>query len=216
METMMSEPLQRSGDTGFSPAVRAEQERLGSAAANRGAAEKRPLRAAVTRELAQFLAECRSFYLGTAGADGQPYIQHRGGPRGFLAALDERHLAFADYAGNRHYITLGNLTENARAFIFLMDYANQQRIKLWGAARVVEDDPALLARLAEPGYPGKAERAIVFEIAEWHMNCRQHIPRLVPAEAAGPRAQRPERLPPPPAAAPPAPWRARRARHLAS
>src|SRR5258708_10070544 len=185
MEAMMSEPLQRFGDLASTPAVSAEAERLGSAAANRRAAETRPSRAGVTPELAQFLAECRSLYLGTAGADGQPYIQHRGGPRGFLAALDERHLAFADYAGNRHYITLGNLTENARAFIFLMDYANQQRIKLWGTARVVEDDPALLARLAQPGYPGKAERPIVFEIAEWHMNCRQHIPRLVPAEAAG-------------------------------
>ncbi|MBI1775270.1 MAG: pyridoxamine 5'-phosphate oxidase family protein [Proteobacteria bacterium] len=189
----MTEMPERFGDVAFSPAVLAQQERLGSRGVNRRAAEKRPLRATVTPVLAEFLALCRSFYLGTAGADGQPYIQHRGGPTGFLKPLSARRLAFADFAGNRHYITLGHLSENPRAFLFLMDYANQQRIKLWGTASVVENDPELLARLVDPAYTARPERAIVFEIAEWHTNCRQHIPRLVAAEEVDQHIARLER-----------------------
>lgn len=115
------------------------------------------------------------FYLGTANAAGQPYIQYRGGSPGFLKVLDETTLAFADFGGNRQYITLGNLPENPKAFIFLMDYARSQRIKLWGNARVVEDDPALLDRLRDASYPGKVERAILLEIEAWDVNCPQHI-----------------------------------------
>src|SRR5262249_27188964 len=118
-------------------------------------------------------------YLATANAAGQPYVQHRGGPKGFIRVLDERTLAFADYVGNRQYVTTGNLTENNRAFLFLMDYAHQRRIKIWGTARVVADDPALIDELMPTDYEAKPEQAIVFTIAAWDMNCHQHIPRLV-------------------------------------
>ncbi len=129
----------------------------------------------VTEELAEFLAERDMFYLGTANGQGQPYIQYRGGPPGFLKVMDEETLGFADFGGNKQYITLGNLSENPKAFIFLMDYANSQRIKLWGTAKVVEGDAGLLASLADAGYPGKVERAIVFKIEAWDVNCPQHI-----------------------------------------
>ena len=129
----------------------------------------------VTRELEALLAELDMFYLGTANADGQPYIQYRGGSPGFLKVVDEKTLGFADFGGNRQYITLGNLSENPKAFIFLMDYARSRRIKLWGNARAVEDDAALLDRLYDPSYPGKVERSILFEIEAWDVNCQQHI-----------------------------------------
>ncbi len=166
---------QPTSDIAFTPAVKAWQERLGSRAGYARRAEKRDWSDRVTPELAGFLAERDSFYLATASAEGRPYIQHRGGPAGFLKVLDDRHLAFADFGGNRQYITAGNLSENDRAAIFLMDYANRRRIKLWGRARVVEGDAQLLERLVEPGYKGKPERAVVFEIEAWDVNCPQHI-----------------------------------------
>ena len=164
-------------DIAFTPAVKAWQARLGSRAGYARRAEKRDWSDSVTPELAAFLAERDSFYLATASAEGRPYIQHRGGPAGFLKAIDDKHLAFADFGGNKQYITAGNLSENDRASIFLMDYANRQRIKLWGRARVVEDDAALLERLADPAYRAKPERAVVFEIEAWDVNCPQHITR---------------------------------------
>ena len=129
----------------------------------------------VTPELAAFIAELDTAFLATVSAGGAPYIQHRGGPKGFIKVLDEKTLAFADYAGNRQYITLSNLAENDRAFLFLLDFARQRRIKLWGRARVVEDDPALLARLVDHGYRGRPERAILFAVEAWDVNCSQHI-----------------------------------------
>jgi predicted pyridoxine 5'-phosphate oxidase superfamily flavin-nucleotide-binding protein len=129
----------------------------------------------VTPDLAEFLAGLNMFYLGTASAEGRPYIQYRGGSPGFLKVLDEKTLAFADFGGNRQFLTVGNLSENPKAFLFLMDYVNQQRVKLWGAAKVVEDDTELLARLRDPDYPGKVERAIVFTVEAWDINCPQHI-----------------------------------------
>jgi hypothetical protein len=131
----------------------------------------------VNRKLASFIAERDSFYLGTASLDGQPYIQHRGGPKGFLKVLDPRTLAFADYSGNRQYITVGNLRENDRAFLFLMDYERPRRVKIWGRMRVVEDDPELISRLVDPAYPANVERAMVFTIERWDVNCNQHITR---------------------------------------
>ena len=161
-------------DVAFTPAVKSVQSQKGSrstyARVERGGWETR-----VTPELADFLAGLDMFYLGTASADGQPYVQYRGGPPGFLKAVDDTTLGFADFAGNRQYVTLGNLSENPKAFIFLMDYATRQRIKLWGEARVVEGDPALLERLSDPAYPGRVERAILFRIAAWDVNCPQHI-----------------------------------------
>ncbi len=162
-------------DIAFTPAVKALQEQSGSRAGYARMAEKRDWHDRVTPDLAAFLAERDSFYLATASAEGRPYIQHRGGPKGFLKVLDDKRLAFADFGGNRQYISAGNLSENDRASIFLMDYPNRRRIKLWGRARVVEDDPELLERLLTPGYGAKPERAIVFEVEAWDVNCPQHI-----------------------------------------
>ena len=161
-------------DIAFTPAVKAVETAKGSRASY-AKVERRGWRAHVTADLAEFLAGLDMFYLGTASAEGQPYIQHRGGSPGFLKVLDDKTLAFADFGGNRQYITLGNLSENPKAFIFLMDYANQQRVKLWGTARVVENDASLLDRLRDSDYPGKVERAIVFSIEGWDINCPQHI-----------------------------------------
>lgn len=169
-------------DIAFTPAVKAEQIRHGSRAQYERLEQGRGWASVVTPDLAQQLASVRSFYLGTASAEGQPYIQHRGGPPGFLAVLDERTLAFADLAGNRQYITAGNLAENSRAFLFIMDYARRRRVKLWGRARVVEDDEALLARLRPTVGTSVAERCIVFELEAWDRNCPQHIPQLVAIE----------------------------------
>ena len=160
-----------SRDIAFTPAVKAEQARRGS---ERLYAEG-GFRAEVTEDLVAFLAERDSFYLASASAGGRPYIQHRGGPKGFLKPLGPRLLGFADFAGNRQYITLGNLAENDRVFLFLMDYANRARIKLWGRARAVEGDAALMAALALPGYRARPERAILIELEAWDVNCRQHI-----------------------------------------
>lgn len=176
-----------SSDLAFTPAVKHEQEKRGSRAQYERLEAKGGFRTAIGDDLKAFLAERDSFYLSTASATGRPYIQHRGGPKGFLVALDERTLAFADFAGNRQYVTLGNLAENDQAFIFLMDYALQQRVKLWGRARVVEaaDDPALIARLSHPSYKAKVERAILFLVEAWDSNCRQHIqPRFDEATVA--------------------------------
>ena len=162
-------------DIAFTPAVKAVQERLGSRAGYARMEEKGGWRDRVTEDLAAFLKLRDSFYLATATAEGQPYIQHRGGPPGFLKVLDDKTLAFADFSGNRQYITAGNLGENDRAYIFLMDYPNRRRIKIWGRARLVENDPVLHERLLEPGYKGKPERAIVFTIEAWDVNCPQHI-----------------------------------------
>ena len=135
----------------------------------------------ITPELAAYIAERDSIYLATANAGGQPYIQHRGGPPGFLKVLDPHTLAFADFAGNKQYITTGNLAENERAFLFLMNYAEGERIKIWGRARVVTNDAALLARLADDAYHARVEQAIVFDVEAWNANCPQHIPRLARA-----------------------------------
>ena len=172
-------------DVAFSAAVKAAQSRLGSRRGYARMEQKGGWRDTITDELAAFIAERDSFYIATASADGQPYIQHRGGPTGFLKVLGERTLGFADFSGNRQYISLGNLSENDRAQLFLMDYANRRRIKIWGRARVVEDDPALLERLIDPGYKARPERAFVFEIEAWDVNCPQHItPRYTEAEIA--------------------------------
>jgi uncharacterized protein len=169
-----------SSDVAFTPSVKAIQERRGSRRRYRRLEEKGGFRRSVTPDLAAFLAERTSFYLATSNLEGQPYIQHRGGPKGFLRPLDERTLGFADFGGNQQFITLGNLADNPRAFIFVMDYAQRRRVKLWGRARVVADDPALLERLADPGYAGKPEQAILFALEAWDINCPQHIPQLVP------------------------------------
>ena len=163
-------------DLAFTPAVKAVQERMGSRAGYARMEKKGGWRGdRVTDELAAFIKARDSFYLATASAAGRPYIQHRCVPPGFLVPLDDQTLGFADFSGNRQYITAGNLDENDKAYIFLMDYPNRRRIKIWGRARVMEDDPALLEKLLQPGYRGKPERAILFTIEAWDVNCPQHI-----------------------------------------
>jgi predicted pyridoxine 5'-phosphate oxidase superfamily flavin-nucleotide-binding protein len=162
-------------DIAFTPAIKAIQEEKGSRKSYARMERSGGWQTTVTPDLQEFLADLDMFYLGTANGEGQPYIQYRGGAPGFLKVLDEHTLGFADFGGNRQYITLGNLSENPKAFIFLMDYANQQRIKLWGTARVVEQDPDLLDKLRDRAYPGKAERAILFTVEAWDVNCQQHI-----------------------------------------
>lgn len=158
----------------FTPAAQKAQAERGSARAYAGRIEE-GFPDKVTPELAAFIAEQDTVFLATATAGGAPYIQHRGGPKGFIKVLDERTLAFADYRGNRQYITLANLSENDHAFLFLLDPARKQRIKLWGRARVVEDDAALVERLFDKGYKAKPERAILFAIEAWDVNCSAHI-----------------------------------------
>ena len=139
----------------------------------------------VTPDLAGFIAELDTAFLATVSAEGAPYIQHRGGPKGFIKMLDEKTLGFADFAGNRQYITLSNLEGNDKAFLFLLDFAGRRRIKVWGRARVVENDPKLMERLVDPGYRARPERAILFTVEAWDMNCSQHITeRYTPAEVA--------------------------------
>ena len=142
---------------------------------------RRQWRTEVDADLAVFVADRVSFYLGTADAEGWPYIQHRGGPPGFLRVLDRHTLAFADFAGNRQYITVGNIAENDKAFLFLMDYERQVRVKVRGRLRAVEGDAALLAKVATPGYKAKVERVMVFTVEGWDVNCPLHIPKLVAA-----------------------------------
>ena len=158
-------------DVLFSPAVKAEQERLGS----RPMFENREWKTEITDDLRQFLAAIDTFFFATASADGRPYIQHRGGPPGFLKTIGSHTLAFADFAGNRQYITLGHLKENDRAHIFILHFATQQRLKLWGRARVIENDTELMERLVDPAYKARPQRAIVFTLEAWDVNCNQHI-----------------------------------------
>jgi predicted pyridoxine 5'-phosphate oxidase superfamily flavin-nucleotide-binding protein len=184
-----------SSDVAFTPSVKAVQARKGLRPVHRRIEEAGGWRTAVTPDLATFIAAQTSVFLATASRDGQPYIQHRGGPPGFLRVIDERTIAFADFAGNRQYITLGNLAENPKAHLFLMDYANGQRIKLWGEARVVEDDDALIARLMPDGYKARPEQAILFTLAAWNANCPQHIPqRFDAADVAAALAERDRRI----------------------
>jgi uncharacterized protein len=173
----MSNAQAYSSDVAFTPTVKSIQARKGSRGAYARVEQNGGWRTEIDENLAAFLGDANSLYFATASADGQPYIQHRGGPKGFVRILDNRTLAFADYSGNRQYITQGNLTENPKAHIFLMDYAHRRRVKLWGEARVVEDDPALLASLMPQGYKARPEQAILFTIAAWDTNCPQHIPQ---------------------------------------
>jgi predicted pyridoxine 5'-phosphate oxidase superfamily flavin-nucleotide-binding protein len=165
-----------SSDVAFTPAVKAIQTRKGSRSGYAHMEEGGGWRTEIDDGLAAFIGEQTSFFLATATADGQPYIQHRGGPAGFIKILDKSTLAFADFRGNRQYITQGNLTESPKAYMFLIDYVNRRRVKIWGEARVVEDDPALTASLMPKNYKAKPEQAIVFKITAWDTNCPQHIP----------------------------------------
>ena len=162
-------------DIAFTPAVKAIQKQKRSRESYARMERGKGWHATINSELKEFLEDLDMFYLGTANAEGQPYIQYRGGPPGFLKVIDEHTVAFADFGGNSQYITLGNLSENPKAFLFLMDYLNSRKVKLWGTAQVVERDAALEERLRDGTYPGKVERAILFTVEAWDVNCQQHI-----------------------------------------
>jgi predicted pyridoxine 5'-phosphate oxidase superfamily flavin-nucleotide-binding protein len=164
-----------SSDVAFTPTVKALQAERGSREAYAKMEARGGFRTEITPDLAAFIATVDTAYLATANASGQPYAQHRGGPKGFLRVVDDHTLGFADYTGNRQYITTGNLAENPKAFLFLMDYANRRRIKLWGRARVT-NDAAVVAQLMPAGYKARPEQAILFEVEAWNSNCPQHIP----------------------------------------
>ncbi len=170
-------------DIAFTPSVKAVQERLGSRKGYASMEQRGGWNDHVTPELATFIGERDTMFIATTNTDGQPYIQHRGGPPGFLKVLDERTLGFADFSGNRQYITVGNLSDNPKAFIFLMDFANRRRIKIWGRAEVVENDAELQEKLRDPDYGSEPERMFLFHIDAWDVNCPQHIkPRFTEKE----------------------------------
>lgn len=171
-----------SSDVAFSPSVKAVQEARGSRAHFARLEDKGGWRTEITPDLAAFIARRTSFYLATASADAQPYVQHRGGPAGFLRVIDERTLGLADFKGNRQYITTGNLAENPKAMLFLMDYETRRRVKIWGRARVIQNDIDLFTQLFPHGYQARIEQAILFRVEAWDVNCDQHIPLLFSAE----------------------------------
>lgn len=172
-------PSPAASDVAFSPAVKAVQLRKGSRQmlADADASDEGAWPTRIREDLAEFIASMTSVYFATASADGQPHVQHRGGPPGFLRVLDEETIAFADYAGNRQYVSVGNLSENPKACLFLMDYSTRQRVKLFGEARVVEDDPDFIRSLMPQGYRARPEQAVVFKVKAWTANCSQHIPQ---------------------------------------
>jgi predicted pyridoxine 5'-phosphate oxidase superfamily flavin-nucleotide-binding protein len=166
----------------YTPSVRAAQQRNGAREHNERMAQRPPERDALPEEMQARIANANSVVIGTASLEGWPHLQHRGGPRGFIKVLGPRSLAFADYAGNKQYITIGNLAENDRIFLLLIDYAARTRLKIWGRGRVVEDDPDLLEKVRDPDYRSRVERVIRIEVEAWDTNCSSHIPHLVPAE----------------------------------
>lgn len=184
-----------SSDVAFTPSVKAVQERKGSRRAYAHVEAAGGWSTRITPELAEFIGAQASIFMATANALGQPYIQHRGGPPGFLRVLDETTIGFADFTGNRQFITLGNLAENDQAHLFLIDYATQRRIKIWGRARVVEGDEALMAELMPEGYRARPAQVILFAVAAWDANCPQHIPQKIDAaDVAAALAERDARI----------------------
>lgn len=164
------------GELAFTPEVKAAQERRGSREIYDRYISQGSANDSITPKLEKFIAQLDGFYLGTVSSNGYPYIQFRGGQPGFLKVLDDKTLGFADFSGNVQYITVGNLSGSDRAFLFLMDYRHRKRVKVWGRARVIEEDLALIERLQDPNYPAKVERAIIFEVEAFSENCPQHIP----------------------------------------
>jgi uncharacterized protein len=191
----MKIPLEYSSDVGFTPSIKAIQERKGSRQTYARMEEGGSWQTTISPDLADFIAAQTSVFLATASADGQPYIQHRGGPAGFLHVLDEKTIGFVDFAGNRQFITQGNLMENPKAYLFLIDYAHRRRIKIWGEARVVEGDAELTSKLMPENYRARPEQIILFTVTAWDMNCPQHIPqRFEAADVAAALAERDKRI----------------------
>ena len=172
----MNNTKRYASDIAFTAAVKAVQTRKGSRHGYARMEQGGSWETRITPDLQEFIAAQTSFYMATVNAEGQPYIQHRGGPAGFLRVIDDHTLAFVDYSGNKQYISTGNLTENSKAHLFLMDYEHRQRIKIWGEAKIVEGDERLVAKLMPADYRAKAEQVIVFTVSAWDANCPQHIP----------------------------------------
>ena len=184
-----------SSDVAFTPTVKAIQDRKGSRRAYHRMEKAGSWETRVTPELAEFIARQRSIFIASVNREGQPYVQHRGGPAGFLRVMDESTLGFVDFVGNRQYITQGNLEEDAKAHLFLIDYGVLERVKIWGTARVVEGDAALTTKLMPEGYKARPEQVILFSVAAWDRNCPQHIPqRFEAADVAAALAERDERI----------------------
>ena len=184
-----------SSDIAFTPAVKAIQAGKGSRDSYARMEAAGSWKTKITPDLTSFIAAQTSIFFATANKEGQPYIQHRGGPPGFLRVIDDSTLGFADFTGNRQYITAGNLADNPKAYLFLIDYAHRRRIKIWGEARVVADDAALTAKLMPEGYKARPEQAILFTVSAWDANCPQHIPqRFEAADVAAALAERDERI----------------------
>jgi hypothetical protein len=184
-----------SSDVAFTPAVKAIQERKGSRRSYARIEESGSWKTRITPDLKAFIEAQTSVFLATANPRGQPYIQHRGGPPGFLTVLDDETLGFVDFVGNRQYITLGNLAENPQAHLFLIDYAHRQRVKIWGEARVIENDPELTTRLMPKDYKAHPSQIILFKVSAWDANCPQHIPqRFEAADVAAAIEERDRRI----------------------
>jgi len=184
-----------SSDVAFTPTVKVLQTRKGSRTAYERIEEKGGWRTQITPDLKTFIEAQVSVFLATVNTEGQPYIQHRGGPAGFLRVLDDRTIAFVDFAGNRQYITQGNLSDNAKAHLFLIDYAHRKRVKIWGEARVVEGNDKLVEALMPKGYRARPEQVILFTVLAWDANCPQHIPqRFEATDVEAALAQRDKRI----------------------
>ena len=182
-------------DVAFTPSVKAVQDRKGSREGYHRMEEKGSWETTISPDLARFIEAQMSVFLATANTEGQPYIQHRGGPPGFLRVLDDKTIGFADFAGNRQYVTLGNLADNPKAYLFLIDYANRQRVKIWGTARVIEGNDELIAKLMPEGYKARPEQVILFTVSAWNANCPQHIPqRFEAADVARALREREQRI----------------------
>lgn len=186
---------QYASDIAFTPTVKLLQSRKGSRNAYSRMEQNGSWETVITPVLKQFIESQTSIFMATANSDGQPYIQHRGGPAGFLRVLDGKTIGFVDFAGNRQYVSTGNLTDNPKAHLFLIDYANRQRVKIWGEARVVEDDATLLATLMPQNYPARGERIILFTVTAWDANCPKHIPQRYEAgDVAAALAERDQQI----------------------
>jgi predicted pyridoxine 5'-phosphate oxidase superfamily flavin-nucleotide-binding protein len=191
MDSMYAHP----SDVAFTSSVKTIQTRKGSRASYKRKVESYPWPTKIPPELAKFIEAQVSVFLATANVDGQPYIQHRGGPPGFLRVLDNKTIGFVDFIGNRQYITLGNLAENPKAYLFLIDYTHRRRIKLWGEARAIEGDAELMKRLMPAGYKARPEQVILFTVLAWDSNCQQHIPqRFEAADVAAALTERDKRI----------------------
>ena len=184
-----------SSDVAFTPRVKALQSRKGSRNSYARMEANGGWHTTITPDLAAFIEAQTSVFLATANAEGQPYIQHRGGPPGFLRVLDDKMIAFVDFAGNRQYITQGNLSDNPKVHLFLIDYAQRKRVKIWGEARVIENDAELIAKLMPDGYQARPEQVILLTISAWDANCRQHIPqRFESSDVAAALAERDRKI----------------------